>query len=105
MAAQLPVLRGYVLGVILWPLTPHLTMATLQSAFPTLDQHLGGICPPFCLGSFRGEGSWSLVGEVRAWLASCLSLASVDLVGARPLSAKQPLEGSCRLRRLWLSAV
>jgi hypothetical protein len=27
------------------------------------------------------------------WLASCLSLASVNLVGARPLSAKLPLEG------------
>jgi hypothetical protein len=27
-----------------------------------LDRHLGGICPSFCLGSFRGEGSCSLIG-------------------------------------------
>jgi hypothetical protein len=32
------------------------------------------------------------------WLASCPSFASIDLVGARPLSVKQPLEGSCLLR-------
>jgi hypothetical protein len=32
------------------------------------------------------------------WLVSCPSLASVDLVGARPLLAKQPLEESCHLR-------
>jgi hypothetical protein len=63
-----------------------------------LDRHLGGICSPFCLRSFCGEGSCSLVSGVWTWLASCPSLASVDLVGARPLSAKQPLEGSCRLR-------
>jgi hypothetical protein len=60
-----------------------------------LDRHLGGICPPFCLGSFRGEGSCSLVGGVWSWRASLPSFASVDLVGARPLSAKQPLEESC----------
>jgi hypothetical protein len=29
------------------------------------------------------------------WRASLPSFASVDLVGARPLSAKQPLEESC----------
>jgi hypothetical protein len=51
-----------------------------------------------CLGSFCGEGSCSLVGGVWTWLASCPSLTSVDLVGARLLSAKQPLEESCRLR-------
>jgi hypothetical protein len=66
----------------------------------SLDRHLGGICPPFCLGSFLGEGSCPLIGGVWMWLASCPSLASVDLVGARLLSAKQPLEGSCHLRRL-----
>jgi hypothetical protein len=70
-----------------------------------LDRYLGGICPPFFLGSFRGEGSCPLIGGGRAWLTSRLSLASVDLVGARMLSAKQPLEGSCRLHRLWLFAV
>jgi hypothetical protein len=53
------------------------------------------ICPAFCLGSFRGEGSCSLVGGVQTWLASYPSFASVDLVGARPLLAKQPLEESC----------
>jgi hypothetical protein len=31
------------------------------------------------------------------WFASSLSLASIDLVGARPLLVKQPLEESCHL--------
>jgi hypothetical protein len=70
-----------------------------------LDRHLRGICPPFCLGSFRGEDSCPLIGGDRAWLASRLSPASVDLVGARLLLAKQPLEEFRRLRRLWLSSV
>jgi hypothetical protein len=39
------------------------------------------------------------------WLASCLSPTSVDLVGARLLLAKQPLEEFRCLRRLWLSSV
>jgi hypothetical protein len=72
---------------------------------PPLDRHLRGICPPFCLGSFCGEGSCPLIGGDRAWLASRLSPASVDLVGARLLLAKQPLEEFCHLRRLWLSSV
>jgi hypothetical protein len=29
------------------------------------------------------------------WHASLLSFTSIDLVGARPLSVKQPLEESC----------
>jgi hypothetical protein len=62
-----------------------------------LDRHLGGICPPFCLGFFHGENSCSLIGQARAWLASPPSFASVKLVGARLLSAKQPLGRSCRL--------
>jgi hypothetical protein len=69
-----------------------------------LDRHLGGICPPFCLGSFHGEGSCSLVGGVWTWLTSCPSFVSVDLVRARPLSTKQSLEESCLLARLWLSS-
>jgi hypothetical protein len=68
--------------------------ALYKATFPPLDRHLGGICPPFCLGSFRGEGSCSLVGGVRSWRASLPSFSSVDLVGARPLSATQPLEES-----------
>jgi hypothetical protein len=63
-----------------------------------LDRYLGGICPSFCLGFFHGKDSCSLIGRARAWRASRPSFASVDLVGARPLSAKQSLEGSCRLR-------
>jgi hypothetical protein len=39
----------------------------------------------------------------RAWLASRLSPASVDLIGARLLLAKQPLEGFRRLLRFGLS--
>jgi hypothetical protein len=70
-----------------------------------LDRHLRGICSSFCLGSFRGEGSCPLIGGDRARLASRLSPASVDLVGARLLLAKQPLEEFRRLRRLWLSSV
>jgi hypothetical protein len=42
-----------------------------------------------------GKALCSLVGGVRSWHASLPSFASVDLVGARPLSAKQPLEDSC----------
>jgi hypothetical protein len=42
-----------------------------------------------------GKALCSLVGGVRSWRASLPSFASVDLVGARPLSAKQPLEDSC----------
>jgi hypothetical protein len=70
-----------------------------------LDRHLRGICSPFCLGSFRGEGSCPLIGGDRAWLASCLSPASVDLVRAKLLLAKQPLEECHHLRWLWLSSV
>jgi hypothetical protein len=65
-----------------------------------LDRHLRGICPVLFLGSFRGEGSCPLIGGGWAWLASRLFPASVDLVGARLLLAKQPLEGFHRL--LWL---
>jgi hypothetical protein len=91
-------LRGHGLGVIRWssdsqPDGSHF----IKWLFP-LDRHLGGISSPFCLGSFRGEGSCLLVGGVRTWLASRPSFISVDLVGARLLSAEQPLEESCRLR-------
>jgi hypothetical protein len=41
-----------------------------------------------------GKGSWSLIGWTWSWRSSLLSLASVALVGASPLSAKQPLAGS-----------
>jgi hypothetical protein len=70
-----------------------------------LDRHLRGICPLFCLGSFRVEGSCPLIGGDRAWLASRLSPASIDLVRAKLLLAKQPLEEFRRLRQLWLSSV
>jgi hypothetical protein len=76
----------------------------IKCLFP-LDQHLRGISPLLCLGSFRGGGSRPLIGGGRAWLASRLSPASVDLVGARPILAKRPLEEFCRLRRLGLSSV
>jgi hypothetical protein len=59
----------------------------------------------FCLGSFRGEGSCPLIGEDRVWLASRLSPASVDLVGARLLLAKQPLEEFHHLHQLGLPTV
>jgi hypothetical protein len=42
-----------------------------------------------------GKALCSLVGGVRSWHSSLPSFASVDLVGARPLSAKRPLEDSC----------
>jgi hypothetical protein len=32
-----------------------LTASLYKAPFPW-DRHLGGICPPFCLGSYRGEG-------------------------------------------------
>jgi hypothetical protein len=70
-----------------------------------LDRHLRDICPVFCLGSFHGEGSCPLIGGGRVWLASRLSAASVDLVGARLLSPKQPLEGFRHLLPLRLAAV
>jgi hypothetical protein len=71
-----------------------LTVALYKVPFAPLDRHLGGTCPPFCLGSFRGEGSCSLVGGGRPWQASLPSFAPGDLVGARLLSATQPLEES-----------
>jgi hypothetical protein len=46
-----------------------------------LDRHLRGICPPFCLGSFRGEGSCPLIGGDWAWLASRLSPLLSILLG------------------------
>jgi hypothetical protein len=46
-----------------------------KAPFP-LDRHLGGICPPFCLGSYRGEGSliadW--LGPVVAFVTPILRL-------------------------------
>jgi hypothetical protein len=98
-------LCGHGLCVIRW--APHSSSdgSHFIKWLSPLDRHLGGISSPFCLGSFRGEGSCLLVGGVWTWLASCPSFASVDLVGARPLSVKRPLEESCHLRRLWLSSV
>jgi hypothetical protein len=79
-------------------------LANYKVPFP-LDRHLRGICPPLCLGSFRGGGSCPLVGGDRAWLASRLSPASVDLVEAVPLLVKRLLEEFPRLRRLGLPTV
>jgi hypothetical protein len=76
----------------------------IKCLFPS-EQHLRGISPLLSLGSFRGGGSCSLIGQARAWLASCLSPACVDLVRARPLLAKWPLEEFRRLRRFRLSSV
>jgi hypothetical protein len=58
----------------------------------------------FYLRSFRGEGSCPLIGGGQAWLMSRLSPASTDLVGARLLLAKQPLEEFRHLRWLRLPA-
>jgi hypothetical protein len=85
-------------------LTPLCDDGNFIKCLSPLDRHLRGICPMLCLGSFRGEGSCSLVGGGRAWLASCLSPASIDLAGARLLLAKQSLEGFCRLLQLGLPA-
>jgi hypothetical protein len=90
-------LRGHSLAMIRWSSDSPSDGSHFIKWLSPLDRHLGGISSPFCLGSFRGEGSCLLVGGVRTWLAPCLSFASVDLIGARPLSAKLPLEGSCRL--------
>jgi hypothetical protein len=68
-----------------------------------LDQHLRGISPLLCLRSYHGGGSRPLIVGGRVWLASRLSPTSVDLVGARLLLAKRPLEEFCRLRWLGLS--
>jgi hypothetical protein len=75
--------------------------------FPPWTRILEAYALPFASDPFVGKAParWLVVGGVWTWLASCLSLASVNLVGARPLSVKQPLEGSCRLCRLWLSSV
>jgi hypothetical protein len=42
-----------------------------------------------------GKGPWSLIGWTWSWRSSLPSLASVALVEASPLSAKQPLVGFC----------
>jgi hypothetical protein len=76
----------------------------IKCLFP-LDRHLRGICPLLCLRSFHGGGSCPLVGGGRAWLASCLSPTSVNLVGAMPLLVKRPLEEFRHLRRLGLPTV
>jgi hypothetical protein len=76
----------------------------IKCLFP-LDRHLRGISPLLCLGSFRGGGSCPLIGGGRVWLMSCLSPASVDLVGVMLLLVKRPLEEFRCLRRLWLPAV
>jgi hypothetical protein len=91
-------LRGHGLGVIHSASDSPSDNSHFIKWLSPLDRHLGGISSPFCLGSFRGEGSCLLVGGVWTWLTSCPSFISVDLVGARPLSAKRPLEESCHLR-------
>jgi hypothetical protein len=93
-------LCGHGLGVIRWSPDSLSDGSHFIKWLSPLDCHLGGISSPFCLGSFREEGSCLLVGGVWTWLASCPSFTSVDLVGAGPLSAKWLLEESCRLRRL-----
>jgi hypothetical protein len=98
-------LHGHGLGVIPWSSDSPPNGSHFIKWLSPLVRHLGGISSPFCLGSFRGEGSCSLVGGVWVWLASCPSFASVDLVEARPLLAKRQLKESCRLRWLWLSSV
>jgi hypothetical protein len=97
-------LRGRGLGMGPSSLTPLSDDGNFIKCFSHLDRHLRGICPVLCLGSFREEGSCPLIGGGRAWLASRLSPASVNLVGARLLLAKQPLEEFRRLRRLGLPA-
>jgi hypothetical protein len=97
-------LCGRGLGVGPSFLTPLSDDGNFIKGLSPLDQHLRGICPMLCLGSFRGEGSCPLVGGGRAWLASCLSPASVDLVGAGLLLAKQPLQEFRRLCQLGLPA-
>jgi hypothetical protein len=93
-------LRGRSLCVGPSSLTPLSDDGNFIKCLSTLDRHLRGICPVLCLGSFHGEGSCLLIGGGWAWLASHLSPASVDLVRARLLLEKQPLEEFHRL--LWL---
>jgi hypothetical protein len=71
----------------------------IKRLFP-LDQHIRAYasCLPRILLWRRGLPV--VVGGGRAWLASCWSPASVDLVEAMPLLIKCPLEGFCHLRRL-----
>jgi hypothetical protein len=76
----------------------------IKCLFP-LDRHLRGISPLLCLGSFRGGGSCPLIGGCRAWPASRLNPASVDLVRVVPLLVKEPLEEFHRLLRLGLPTV
>jgi hypothetical protein len=98
-----PAAGSSVATVLAWarsPLTPLSDDGNFIKCLSPLDRHLRGICPLLCLGSFCGEGSCPLIGGGRAWLASCLSPASVDLVRAMLLLVKQSLEEFHRLRRL-----
>jgi hypothetical protein len=85
-------LRGHGLSMGPSSQTPLSNNGNFIKCLSPYDQHLRGICPMLCLRSFHGESSCPLIGGGRAWLASRLSPASVDLVGARLLLAKQPLE-------------
>jgi hypothetical protein len=72
--------------------------ALYKAPFPPLDRHLGGMCPPFASDPFVGKAldRWlvDLGRGSRHAHPSPLSLLS----GARPLSAKLPLEESYLLR-------
>jgi hypothetical protein len=97
-------LCGHGLGMGPSSLTPLSNDGNFIKCISPWDWHLRGICPMLCLGSFRGESSYPLIGGGQAWLASCLSPASVDLVKVRLLLAKQPLEEFHRLLQLRLPA-
>jgi hypothetical protein len=97
-------LRGGILGVILWLRSDK---GALSSAFP-LDWHLGGISPPFCLGSHHGEGSliadWlrpvvALVTPVHGLCRSCRGQPTFSETPVGRLLSSPPGSGSPRWSR------
>jgi hypothetical protein len=83
-------------------------MITLYKAPFPLDWHLGGICPPFCLGSCRGEGSlvadWlgpvvALVTPVLCLCRSCRGQPTFGETAIGGLLSSSPGSGSPRWSR------
>jgi hypothetical protein len=83
-------------------------MITLYKAPFPLDRHLGGIYPPFCLGSCRGEGSliadWlgpvvALVTPVLCLCRSCRGHPTFSETAVGGLLSSSPGSGSPRWSR------
>jgi hypothetical protein len=88
-------LRGCIFGMIFWPLLcPHLTIALYKAPFPPWTGIWEAYALPFASDPFMGKALARWLVESGCGLRHARPSPLSILSGARPLSAKQPLEES-----------